>query len=245
MGKHVTVMNAEKGVSAIPQEFAELNLSMKEYFFVATYCSNGFDHNAAAKLAGYGTQRKIRNGHGDAFSASYLLHREKIIKAIKLFIDAIINPIKAKLEYEILDAYYKRATYRVSDFIDNQGNVKPLSQVPKEWLCCIDGVEKRFFGKDANRSVVTYSLPNRDTALQMLYKFVTGFDPNTVDIPDAVNEKLKNIFSKAFNADSDFEIRGTKTTTTLEQEISIQRKGTKGGQPAKNPAIEVHKVIKK
>ena len=70
-----------------------------------------------------------------------LLNRKEISEAIKLYIDHVIEPYKARLEFEILDIYYRRATYLVTEFYDDFGNPKPLKDIAKEWLCCIDQID--------------------------------------------------------------------------------------------------------
>jgi len=150
----------------------------REYKFVAVYCSSGFDLMEAVKQAGYAC-RSPRQYRAVAYS---LLRKEPIVLAIKAFIDATIQPYKDRLELELLEVYYKRATYKVDTFFLPNGSCRPLDQIPDEWKVCIDGVEERYNAGGQRRTVI-YTLPNRDTALATLYKFVNGTDPNALQGP--------------------------------------------------------------
>ena len=125
------------------------------------------------------------------------------MEALKIYFEQIMKPYKERLEYEVMDRYYKRATYTVDTFMQSNGRVKPLSEIPPEWLECIDGVEEKWFGKDSCQMTIIYKLPNRDSALQMLYKMVTGYDPNDDGggmLPADARHRLSNIFTAAMNA---------------------------------------------
>ena len=90
--------------------------------------------------------------------------------------------------------YYRRATYSISTFVDSYNNFLPVKEIDKEWLCCIDNIKQTKYG-------VEYQLPNRDLALQALYKFVTGQDINeTPTLPEEAQKKMKTIFKAVIKA---------------------------------------------
>ena len=90
---------------------------------------------------------------------------------------------------ELLNIYYRRATYNICTFLDNRGNSKLLNEIDKEWLCCVDGVKQTKFG-------IELILPNRDLALQALYRFVTGQDLNiNPTLPEEAQKKMKIIYN--------------------------------------------------
>ena len=61
------------------------------------------------------------------------------------------------------------------------------NEIEKEWICCIDSIEQTRYG-------IKYILPNRDLALQALYRFVTGQDMTTSSIlPEEAQKKMKII----------------------------------------------------
>ena len=162
-----------------------LDINVREYKFLAVYCSNGFNAEDAVQKAGY----VERNRAGYKAIAYSLLQRKEIVDAIKIYIDLVIQPYKDRLELELLNIYYKRATYSISTFVDNDFNYLPINEIDKDYLCCIDGVKKGKYGPE-------YILPNRDLALQALYRFITGQDiTSSTILPEEAQKKLKIIYN--------------------------------------------------
>lgn len=180
--KELTIVEARK---LLPENMRHLELNPREYKFLAVYCSNNFDAVDAVEKAGY-----VERTHAKYRAIAYsLLQRKEIVEAIRIYIDLVIQPYKDRLELELLNIYYRRATYLVSTFFDINGIPLPLNKIEKEWLCCIDGIKNTKYGTE-------YQLPNRDLALQALYKFVTGQDINTSQIlPDEAQKKMKTIYN--------------------------------------------------
>lgn len=188
----LTITEARK---LLPENMRHLELNPREYKFVAVYCSNGFNAIDACEKAGYEERTKARY----RAIAYTLLHRKEIVEAVKQFIDTVIQPYRDRLELELLNTYYRRATYSISSFYDNDGNPKPLNDIDEEWKCCIDDINFVIVAKDY--VIKAYKLPNRDTALQTLYKFVTGQDVNSNNVlPDDAKKKIANIYQTVIKA---------------------------------------------
>lgn len=180
--KELTIVEARK---LLPENMRHLDLNPREYKFLAVYCSNNFNAVDAVQKAGY-----VERTHAKYRAIAYtLLQRKEIVEAIRIYIDTVIQPYKDRLELELLNIYYRRATYSVATFFDNDGDSLPLKEIDKEWICCIDGVEQTKYG-------TKYILPNRDLALQALYRFVTGQDMNATNIlPEEAQKKMKVIYN--------------------------------------------------
>ena len=180
--KELTITEARK---LLPENMKHLELNPREYKFLAVYCSNNFDAVDAVEKAGY-----VERTHAKYRAIAYsLLQRKEIVEAIRIYIDLVIQPYKDRLELELLNIYYRRATYLVTTFFDNTGNSLPLNEIDKEWMCCLDGIKQTKYGTE-------YILPNRDLALQALYKFVTGQDINSTQVlPDEAQKKMKTIYN--------------------------------------------------
>lgn len=178
----LTITEARK---LLPENLKHLDLSPREFKFLAVYCSNNFDAVDAVEKAGY-----VERTHAKYRAIAYsLLQRKEIVEGIRIYIDTVIQPYKDRLELELLNIYYRRATYNISTFVDEQNNFLPVKKIDKEWRCCIDGIKNTKYGFE-------YQLPNRDLALQALYKFVTGQDINTSPIlPEEAQKKMKIIYN--------------------------------------------------
>lgn len=187
--RELTITEARK---LLPENMKHLELNPREYKFLAVYCSNNFDAVDAVEKAGY-----VERTHAKYRAIAYtLLQRKEIVEAIRIYIDTVIQPYKDRLELELLNIYYRRATYSIALFLDNNGNSKPLNEIDKEWICCIDGVKQTKYGTE-------YILPNRDLALQALYRFVTGQDMNTSTVlPEEAQKKMKIIYNNIIKINS-------------------------------------------
>jgi len=199
----LTITEARK---LLPENMKHLEINLREYKFLAVYCSNGFNAEDAVQKAGY-VERNRAKYRAIAYS---LLQREEIVNAIKIYVDTIIQPYKDRLELELLNIYYKRATFSISTFVDNHFNFLPINEIDKEYLCCIDGMKNGKYGPE-------YILPNRDLALQALYKFVTGQDltsPNT--LPEDAQKKIKSIYNSIMKSNNKIKPKNIKKMTTKE-----------------------------
>lgn len=180
--KELTITEARK---LLPENMKHLELNPREYKFLAVYCSNNFDAVDAVEKAGY-----VERTHAKYRAIAYsLLQRKEIVEAIRTYIDTVIQPYKDRLELELLNIYYRRATYNISTFVDEKNNFLPIKEIDKEWHCCIDGIKNTKYGFE-------YILPNRDLALQALYRFVTGQDMSTSTLlPEEAQKKMKVIYN--------------------------------------------------
>lgn len=203
--KELTITEARK---LLPDNLKHLDLNPREYKFLAVYCSNNFDAVDAVQKAGY-VERTNAKYRAIAYS---LLQRKQIVDAIRIFINSVIQPYKDRLELELLNIYYRRATYNISSFVDETNDFLPIKQIDKEWLCCIDNIKQTKYG-------FTYELPNRDLALQALYKFVTGQDINSTPLlPEEAQKKMKIIFQNVLKINNTVKPKNIKKKVITNQE---------------------------
>jgi len=143
----------------------DLNLLPKHRIFTMEYCTNGFDKKKALSASGY----KAGNT-----AASTILNNSNVQDAIKRYVDLVLGEGKIKLKKEIYDIWYKRAFYDPLMFYDVDGEPKitSLKDIPQEYRCVVDGVNKRYYGKDASRHVIELKLADREKALAWLDKYL-------------------------------------------------------------------------
>lgn len=182
----LTIVEARK---LLPENMKHLNINPREYKFLAVYCSNNFNAEDAVEKAGYVERSKARY----RAIAYTLLQRKEIVEAIRIYIDTIIQPYKDRLELELLNVYYRRAMYTIDKFYDSNGNPLQLKEIDKDYICCIDDIK---YVKSGQSLIPAYQLPNRDLALQALYKFITGQDINATSVlPEEAQKKMKIIYN--------------------------------------------------
>ena len=189
----LTITEARK---LLPDNLKHLDINPREYKFLAVYCSNNFNAEDAVEKAGY----VERNKAGYRAIAYSLLQRKEIVDAIKIYIDTIIQPYRDRLELELLNVYYRRATYTIDKFYNDRGNPLLLKEIDKDYICCIDDI--KYVKITGTQTVIpAYQLPNRDLALQALYRFVTGQDLNTSPtLPEDAKKKIQNIYQTVIKA---------------------------------------------
>ena len=192
--QELTITEARK---LLPENLKHLDINPREYKFLAVYCSNNFNAEEAVEKAGY-VERTRAGYRAIAYS---LLQRKEIIEAIKIYIDTIIQPYKDRLELELLNVYYRRAMYTIDKFYNDNGNPLPLKEIDKDFICCIDDI--KYVKVTGSQTVIpAYQLPNRDLALQALYRFVTGQDVTSTNIlPDDAKKRIQNIYQTVIKAD--------------------------------------------
>lgn len=199
----LTITEARK---LLPENMKHLEINLREYKFLAVYCSNGFNAEDAVQKAGYVERNKAKY-RAIAYS---LLQRKEIVEAIKIYVDTIIQPYKDRLELELLNIYYRRATFSISTFVDDKFKFLPINEIDKDYLCCIDGMKNGKYGPE-------YILPNRDLALQALYKFVTGQDITSTNIlPEDAQKKIKIIQNNVLKISQTIKPKNIKKRTTKE-----------------------------
>lgn len=190
MNREITESEAQE----IIPEFKELGLNTRELMFAAYYVSNG--HNA--------TQAFI-SAAGDV-SLSYsacavrsinLLKRPEIQKAVMMWFDRWFSERKTALEKEIVETYYLRAFYPIDVFLDADFKPKSLELIDKKWHCCIDGVETKYYGRNAEVEVKVLKLANREKALDQLAKYMGMFAESiamNITLSDGASERMAKIF---------------------------------------------------
>jgi hypothetical protein len=140
------------------------------------------------------------------------------------------------LELEVMQILYRRATWTVDTFYTSNHNAKRLQDIPLEWRCCIDGITKKFYGSQANEEVAEYTLPNRDTALRMLYAMAKGFNVDGNDpglAPGEVRTKLMAYWQGKDLSGAVVTAQALMTKTTKAVPVKTNRLANPGMAPVK------------
>lgn len=174
-------------------KWKEFQLTNKQIIFLANYIENNFHARKALLLTkGYNPKN---NAVADVM-ANRLLNNSKIKEAYNFWKKEFLDEIKNKLEPKLIDILYKRATYDISIFCNKNGTYKKYDEIPKEWRCCIDGTEKKYYGKDANVCVIINKLADRDKAMDKLDKYIQMTKEKESDNNTLTNEVMKSLMDK-------------------------------------------------
>lgn len=167
-----------------PEESLLESLRPKELIFVMEYCnpSNQFNQTRCAIKAGY-SEKTARQ------KAYELINTERIRLAIDNWIQNTLERYKDAFEYQIIEIYRRRAFYDPLMFVDHNGNIKIYEGEDGEyyftrtdepvgaWAVCIEGIETKYYGQNANVKKTIVKLANREKALDMLTKYMELLSP--------------------------------------------------------------------
>lgn len=176
------------------EELRESKASIREIRFVAEYLTNG--NNGVQAILNSGMNIKSYNAAG--VMANVYLKKHKIKEIIQRFIDNWLGVKEQIFKKKILQTLYARSFYDPARIIDATGKLKweSLDHMPEELRICIEGIETKFYGKDADAVVRITKLADRNKSIEMLMKALRIGEDNDVDVnlSEETIESLASIF---------------------------------------------------
>jgi phage terminase small subunit len=134
-------------------------LTIKQQMFVSKYSG---DIAEAAKYAG------LSYGYG-----AQLLKLPHIAQAIREKLDRMGRGVEVNQAW-ILRRYKKLADYKITDFFNDNGTLKALSEISEDAIYAIQGLEVDTKGKNGDsQSVITkFKLPDKRATLESIAKLL-------------------------------------------------------------------------
>jgi hypothetical protein len=151
-------------------DWKDMGATLPEVYFAVEYLTNGFDAvQAFSTVFPAGTRRKATWG-----GAAYL-RRPTVQALLSAYTEAWLRGRIAYLEKEIMDTTVARAFYDPSMFLNPDGSpaFDRWEDIPAVYRRCIEGIDVKFWGKDANRQSITYTLANRSDSLKQLSQILS------------------------------------------------------------------------
>lgn len=145
------------------------------------------------------TQAAIRAGYSPktAFVIGYEILNFPYIKEL---VQQRKDELKAKLEINqewVLERYKRLTEYSVADFLDDKGNVKPLSKIPKDKLYAVCGLkthESISTDKNIETVIREFKLPDKKVVLDSISRYLGMFEKDNEqkrsDTPIQINVTL-------------------------------------------------------
>jgi hypothetical protein len=177
--------------------FRELGMTLQEARFAAEYLTNGLNGTQAYKSA-------ISSTCQDSTAASkgtMYLKREGVRMAISQFMSAWLGERKEKLEQKIIGVLWAQAFYDPADFYKPTGEPAFVSwdEIPAELRVCVESIETKQYGQQAEVSRTVMKLVKRDTALERLARYIALFSAEEVNhnlnLTAEAEKKLNDIFN--------------------------------------------------
>ena len=154
-------------------DWKKIGATLREVHFAAEYLTNGFNATKAWIVCTGDVFRKIHtqvaNNRG-----SDMLRNVHVQQLISDYTTAWLRGKAYELEHNVLETLEAMAFSDISMFLNPDGSPKFKSwdEIPPTLRRCIDGMERKFYGRDANRSVLNITLAKRSDALKAIANYV-------------------------------------------------------------------------
>lgn len=202
---------------ALEQITRTYSLSDRQKWFVYHYVRTGGDRKKSALEAGYSSDKRyiiedVTNRSDEAMRARNtlsvttvnLMKNQKITQAIDEFKNVYNNQQKNEIEDDVYRLAQLRANYDLRKFADVLTGNSPeevaekLKHIPEEMAVCIDSVQFKYHGKDADKFTVDFKFADRQKSIEFLSK-LTGM---MVDRKEVKTESTMPQINIAFIGDN-------------------------------------------
>ncbi len=171
-------------------------ISPQERVFLYKYFMSGFDETTSylETLGNPDISKDVAKR-----SAHHVLNKPPMLKALQALVDYFLAERKISYVPKILSLLEAQAFYDPSEIVDSTGELRvPLADLPPYLRLCVEGIETKFYGKDADRSVTVVKLVNRQKALESLARYVALFSGDvtnnvTINAQNAMLQQNMNL----------------------------------------------------
>ena len=151
-------------------DWKKAGATMQEAYFAAEYLLNGFNPTQAAKFV-----------HPDASPSSWAsygsdyIRRPVVQQLLSDYTSAWLRGKAFELEHNLMETLEALAFYDVSKFLNPDGSLafSKWEDLPAPLRRCVEGVEVKFFGAQAQRQTVSLQLAKRADALKAIANYVS------------------------------------------------------------------------
>ncbi len=176
-------------------------LAPEESYFLYQYFTTGFDDIAAYQTTFHPGSNKIHEKERRIYAngSAYILNRPHVVKALKALTNYFLAERKVTYAPRILQVLEAQAFYDPGDFLTSEGDLKvSLTDLTLAQRLCIEHIDTKYYGKDADRSVTTVKLVARHRAMEMLARYITLF----AETPAITINQQNNVIQQAIPTDA-------------------------------------------
>lgn len=150
-------------------DWKKLGATLDEVYFAAEYLLNGFNSTEAAR---YVHPNASPTSWG-SFGSQYL-RRPIVQQLLNDYTSAWLRGKAFELEHNLMETLEALAFYDVSKFLNPDGSLafRDWKELPAPLRRCVEGVEVKFFGAQAQRQTVSLQLAKRADALKAIANYV-------------------------------------------------------------------------
>jgi rubredoxin len=183
-------------VKTIVPQWEEYGATQAQARFAATYVTNGFIAGKAYKNA---VNASVPMTSANV-AGSRMLQEPAVLKCIERFTYDWIGECRLELNVKILQTLRAQAFYDPAMFINADGSpaFNSLEEIPVEYRCCVCGIKKRYYGKDADTCAVEIDLVDRKAAIRELAQYINLMKDAKATPNVTVNKDTEAIFASVF-----------------------------------------------
>jgi hypothetical protein len=152
-------------------------INPRQRLFCINYVLTGGNASQASVLSGCTSKYYAQQG-------AKWMAQDVIQQAIREFWEIVFGDKIDKIERNLIDALYRRAFSNRWQYFNKDGTLKDkihsLEDLGEDHVL-IDGIETKFYGKDADISVTVYKLADRDSAFKQLQS-ILGLDTKNINL---------------------------------------------------------------
>lgn len=193
MNTSVTPKHKKFDLSEV-EELKGLELTPDELQFLYEYVNNNFDEKAAWEaVIGVEKRRKLKKSTF-YMQAKRMASRKNVKEAVTRLLTKHVESKKQIIPSTLIEGLIASATYDVSDIVDRDGEfiVDDLKELPvyvRKHV--IEGIETKYWGKDADVKTTNVKLAKRSTARAQLIELMKIFDK--LDTEEKVDGNVFNV----------------------------------------------------
>lgn len=180
-------------------DWKKLGASIHEATFAAEYLLCNFNSSLA-----YARSTRETNLKCPGILGSDMLRRPIVQQLIHDYTTAWLRGKAFELEHKVMETLEALAFYDVSQFLNPDGTpaFSSWDDIPAPLRRCIEGIEIKFYGRDANREVVNISLAKRSEALKSIAAYIAILKngPLAANESNQVNADAELVLSAVFNS---------------------------------------------
>lgn len=191
-------MSSDEIKEALP-DWKTTGASLAQARFAACYITNGFNATQAyIDSVCHNATKSTASQKGSAW-----LRDVKVQACIQQYTTSWLAECRAKLEGELIRTYMAQAFYDPKKFFNPDGSLAfdNWDILPEDLRRCVESIETKFYGKDADASVTVIKMADRNKAMQALAQYISLMQGQNATLnlnvsPDT-DVLLRSIFSKA------------------------------------------------
>lgn len=209
-------------------DYKETGATLVETYFAAEYLLNGFNATEAYRKTNTSLETNTC-----ACMGSELLRRPVVQQLLHNYTSQWLQGKCFELEHHLMETLQALAFYDISTFLNPDGtlNFKDWNEIPVPLRRCVEGIEVKFFGAQAQQSQINIQLAKRSEALKAIASYVSIMRNGPLASASSNNSKVSAeaelVLSAVLNSGRKVDRRTPQQLRAEKAEKELSRQDTK------------------